>query len=65
MIRESKLPEYENSMLCDEGIDIDGNGEHEKKRSGFGVNNRLAVWKLVNEEVKRKLSNAYDRDGDE
>ncbi|KAI8008376.1 AFG1-like ATPase [Camellia lanceoleosa] len=51
-------------MLCDDVIDIDGIGEHEKKRSGFGLNNRLAVWKLVNETVKRKLSNAYDRDGD-
>ncbi|GMP61139.1 hypothetical protein CsSME_00023724 [Camellia sinensis var. sinensis] len=52
-------------MLCDDVVNVDGIGKHEKKRSGFGLNNHLSVWKLVNETVKCKLSNAYNRDGDE
>ncbi|XP_028098142.1 uncharacterized protein LOC114297861 isoform X1 [Camellia sinensis] len=31
---------------------------------GFGLNNHLAVWKLIPEEMKRKLTATYENYGD-
>ncbi|GMQ10428.1 hypothetical protein CsSME_00053431 [Camellia sinensis var. sinensis] len=35
-----------------------------KLRMGFGLNNRLAVWKLIPEEMKHKLNITYEIHGD-
>ncbi|KAI8027497.1 hypothetical protein LOK49_LG02G00955 [Camellia lanceoleosa] len=65
--RERKLPEFEYPMLRGRLRRVDGSevDEHDKKRSGYGLNNRFAVWKLVKDDVKCKISTAYERDGDE
>ncbi|KAI7998246.1 hypothetical protein LOK49_LG10G00838 [Camellia lanceoleosa] len=54
-----------NIDLCEEVEVVNKVDEHDKKRSGYGLNNRFAVWKLVKDDVKRKISTAYERDGDD
>ncbi|CAL5420667.1 unnamed protein product [Camellia sinensis] len=76
--RERKLPEFEYPMLqrrlrrvvltlilCDEVEVVNEVDEHNKKRLGYGLNNRFAVWKLVKKDVKRKISTMYEQDGDD
>lgn len=54
-----------NIDLCDEVEVVNKVDGHNKKMSGYGLNNRFAVWKLVKEDVKRKISTSYERDEDE
>ncbi|KAI8030375.1 hypothetical protein LOK49_LG01G04136 [Camellia lanceoleosa] len=54
-----------NIDLCDEVEVVNEVDGHNKKRSGYGLNNRFAIWKLVKEGVKHKISTTYERDGDE
>ncbi|CAL5433243.1 unnamed protein product [Camellia sinensis] len=42
-------------------IDVD---VHLKKKSGFDINNRHAVWKMMTAAEKKKITDAYNRDGD-
>ncbi|GMP69894.1 hypothetical protein CsSME_00028978 [Camellia sinensis var. sinensis] len=35
-----------------------------KKKSGFNINNRHVVWKMITATEKKKITDAYNRDGD-
>ncbi|KAI7991085.1 hypothetical protein LOK49_LG12G01644 [Camellia lanceoleosa] len=54
-----------NIDLCEEVEVVNEVDEHDKKRSGYRLNNRFAMWKLVKDDMKRKISTAYERDGDD
>ncbi|KAI8000120.1 hypothetical protein LOK49_LG09G01498 [Camellia lanceoleosa] len=45
-------------------VDVDACAVRSRVWSGFDLNNRLGVWKLMTAVEKEKIRNAYDRDGD-
>ncbi|KAI8006346.1 hypothetical protein LOK49_LG07G02338 [Camellia lanceoleosa] len=45
-------------------VDVDACAVRRRVWSGFDLNNRLGVWKLMTAVEKEKIRNAYDRDGD-
>ncbi|KAI7994884.1 hypothetical protein LOK49_LG11G00067 [Camellia lanceoleosa] len=45
-------------------IDVDDVDVHRKKKSGFDINDRHAVWKMMTAAEKKKITDAYNRDGD-
>ena len=45
-------------------IDVDVVEVAGKKWSGFDINNRLGVWKMMTFEEKTKIKQAYDRNDD-
>ncbi|KAF5931899.1 hypothetical protein HYC85_028070 [Camellia sinensis] len=45
-------------------IDVDACAVRSKEWSGFDLNNRLGMWKLMTSVKKKKIRNAYDKDGD-
>ncbi|GMP39538.1 hypothetical protein CsSME_00010333 [Camellia sinensis var. sinensis] len=49
---------------CTDVIDVDDVDIQAKKKSGFDINNRHAVWKMMTAAEKKKLIDAYNRDGD-
>ncbi|KAI8029072.1 T-complex protein 1 subunit alpha [Camellia lanceoleosa] len=49
---------------CTDVIDVDDIDVQAKKKSGFDINNRHAVWKMMTAAEKKKITDAYNRDGD-
>ncbi|CAL5335936.1 unnamed protein product [Camellia sinensis] len=45
-------------------IDVDAVEVAEEKWSGFDINNRLGVWKMMTFEEKTKIKQVYDHNGD-
>ncbi|KAI7980176.1 hypothetical protein LOK49_Contig184G00002 [Camellia lanceoleosa] len=45
-------------------IDVDEIDIQPKKKSGFDMNNRQTVWKMLTAAEKKKITDAYNRDGD-
>ncbi|KAI7987112.1 hypothetical protein LOK49_LG13G01106 [Camellia lanceoleosa] len=45
-------------------IDVDEIDVQPKKKSGFDMNNRHTVWKMLTAAEKKKITDAYNRDGD-
>ncbi|KAI8022405.1 hypothetical protein LOK49_LG03G03528 [Camellia lanceoleosa] len=52
------------STGCADVIDVDENDVQPKKKSGFDMNNRHTVWKILTAAEKKKITDAYNRDGD-
>ncbi|CAL5339426.1 unnamed protein product [Camellia sinensis] len=48
-----------NAVIDMDAVEVGG-----KKWSGFDINNRLGVWKMMTFEEKTKIKQAYDRNGD-
>ncbi|GMP90776.1 hypothetical protein CsSME_00041751 [Camellia sinensis var. sinensis] len=49
---------------CTDVIDVDDVDVQTKKKSGFDINNRHAVWKMMTAAEKKKITDAYNKDGD-
>ncbi|GMP95761.1 hypothetical protein CsSME_00044684 [Camellia sinensis var. sinensis] len=49
---------------CTDIIDVDNVDVQPKKKSGFNINNRHAVWKMMTAVEKKKITDAYNKDGD-
>ncbi|KAI7992665.1 putative carboxylesterase 15 [Camellia lanceoleosa] len=45
-------------------VDVDTGGVAASKWSGFDLNNRFGVWKMMTYEEKEKIMKAYERNGD-
>ncbi|KAI7982002.1 hypothetical protein LOK49_Contig3G00011 [Camellia lanceoleosa] len=50
--------------VSDEVIDVDEVDVCTKKKSGFDINNRHGVWKMMTVAEKKNIKDIYDRDGD-
>ncbi|GMP26748.1 hypothetical protein CsSME_00003060 [Camellia sinensis var. sinensis] len=51
-------------VVGDDIIDMDAVVLHGNKWSGFGINNRLGVWKMMTVVEKAKITTAYKHHGD-
>ncbi|KAI8008072.1 hypothetical protein LOK49_LG07G03676 [Camellia lanceoleosa] len=56
--------EEKNCVSGNAVIDVDAVEVARKKWSGFDINNRLGVWKMMTFEEKTKIKQAYERNGD-
>ncbi|GMP76784.1 hypothetical protein CsSME_00033315 [Camellia sinensis var. sinensis] len=54
----------EKCVVEDNIIDVDAVVLPRKTWSGFGINNRLGVWKMMTIEEKTKITTAYERHRD-
>ncbi|KAI8031018.1 hypothetical protein LOK49_LG01G01125 [Camellia lanceoleosa] len=52
------------SARCVDVIDVDEIDIQPKKKSGFDMNNRHTVWKMLTAVEKKKITDTYNRDGD-
>lgn len=50
--------------VTDAVVDVDTGGVADSKWSGFDLNNRFGVWKMMTYEEKEKIMKAYERNGD-
>ncbi|KAI7984208.1 hypothetical protein LOK49_LG15G01559 [Camellia lanceoleosa] len=48
---------------CTDVIDVDDVDVQANKKSGFDINNRHTVWKMMIAAEKKKITDAYNRDG--
>ncbi|GMP80550.1 hypothetical protein CsSME_00035602 [Camellia sinensis var. sinensis] len=65
------LPSSMSNVVCNASntgcmnvIEVDDVDVKPKKKSGFDINNRHAVWKMMTAAEKKKITDAYNRDGD-
>ena len=54
----------EKSTVNETVVDVDTIGVAASKWSGFELNNRFGVWKMMTLEEKEKITKAYKRNGD-
>ncbi|KAI8030644.1 hypothetical protein LOK49_LG01G01429, partial [Camellia lanceoleosa] len=64
MTHGCKGGELEKGTVNDTVVDMDTIGVPASKWSGFELNNRFGVWKLMTFEEKEKITKAYERNGD-